>query len=259
MHTNPLISLATFNHPAPGWNTRLQKAWDGQNRLHDEVIFLANGLPLILPAVYSPLAASETKSAVPASGLYDNIRVYMNRLENLIPSGGVNLAPLPDALNAGFYRQVTHNRDLLETTLMTTTLAADKSVLSIYRGVQLLNIALGGALWTNLPVEKFSLINHTQTLPNSRTTHTMTLTSQSHLVNILKFNKKIINIHYHQKVQEAAPKLLPTAPGPPIALLRPWNTGWLPSSSAYKWYLKEKLATPHLRALLTAFITAANA
>lgn len=190
------------------------------------------------------LADSETESAVPVSGLYNNIRVYMNRLEGLIPSGGINLAPPPNASSSNFYRQINYNRDLLEPALITTALAANKSVLSIYWEGQLLNVDLGEALWANLSIEKPSPINHTQTLPSFRATHPVTLTPQSLLISVLKFDKIIINSYHHQKVREATPELLPATPRAADVFIEALEHRTAPFIVGVQWYPRGKTSHP---------------
>lgn len=59
-------------------------------------------------------------------------------------------------------------RDAMEARLLDLALAADKPVLGICRGIQFLNVHLGGTLYQDLPAEHPSAANHHQTPPTAR-------------------------------------------------------------------------------------------
>ena len=59
-------------------------------------------------------------------------------------------------------------RDELETRLLRAALAADKPVLAICRGMQLLNVVLGGTLWQDLPSQRPGEVSHSQASPTAR-------------------------------------------------------------------------------------------
>lgn len=56
-------------------------------------------------------------------------------------------------------------RDEMECALMKRALEENKSILGICRGIQFLNVYLGGSLYQDLPTEHPSDINHHQTPP----------------------------------------------------------------------------------------------
>ncbi|MFZ4895520.1 gamma-glutamyl-gamma-aminobutyrate hydrolase family protein [Plantibacter sp. Mn2098] len=76
----------------------------------------------------------------------------LSRLDGLIVSGGADVDP-------GLYGQVAHpktgrprtDRDAWEDVLLTSAIASELPFLGICRGVQLLNVALGGTLVQHLP------------------------------------------------------------------------------------------------------------
>ncbi len=65
--------------------------------------------------------------------------------------------------------------------LLDLALAADKPVLGICRGIQFLNVHLGGTLYQDLPAEHPSAANHHQTPPYNAPVHSVTLTAGSPL------------------------------------------------------------------------------
>ena len=66
-------------------------------------------------------------------------------------------------------------RDELEIRLLRTALAANKPVLCICRGLQLLNVVMGGTLWQDLPSQRPSDISHSQGKPYGCPSHVVEL------------------------------------------------------------------------------------
>ena len=209
----PLIGLTAANLPTPDWDGRLQSDRDGQGRLYSEAIALAGGLPLVLPLVRAPLsrahpvAENGLESRCGPGHLLDNAKVYLESLDGLILSGGGDLAPPPRAANPEFYQQTDRSRDIWESALLAAALALDKPVLGICRGLQLLNVALGGALWADLPTQRPGPVTHRQTWPRSRGSHPVTLEAGTKLAGILQLPEVMVNSGHHQGVATPAPSL----------------------------------------------------
>ncbi|MDR3038494.1 MAG: gamma-glutamyl-gamma-aminobutyrate hydrolase family protein [Candidatus Adiutrix sp.] len=255
--SRPLIGLTAANLPAPDWDGRLLLNRDIQSRLYSEAVALAGGLPVILPAVRAPLDRPENELASGAWSLYANAKTYLERLDGLILTGGGDLAPPPDAPAPELYREVDRTRDLWETALLTAALKLAKPVLSICRGLQLLNVALGGTLWADLPSERPGPVNHAQKLPRVRATHSVTLTPGSRLAGILEFREIMVNSGHHQGVKDIAPQLLPAAlaaDGLVEALERPAG----PFVVGVQWHPEGEPASGHSRALMAALVQAAG-
>ena len=253
----PLIGLTAANLTTPDWDGRLLLNRDVQSRLYSEAVVLAGGLPVILPAVRAPLAASGGGAVAGAGDLSENARVYLERLGGLILTGGGDLAPPPGASAPELYREVDRVRDLWEAALLVAALELAKPVLGICRGLQLLNVALGGALWADLPSERPGPVNHAQQLPRARATHPVTLTPGSRLAGFLKFGEIMVNSGHHQGIRDIAPQLVPAAraaDGLVEALERPGG----PFVVGVQWHPEGEPASGHSLALMAALVQAAG-
>ncbi len=140
------MTLATANRTAPrpviGVTAALGRAGDGLwideaayvARSYVDAVVVAGGLPLLIP----PFVAG--------------IDVVLARLDGLILSGGPDIDPV-------HYGQERHpeteaaqpERDAFELALARQALARDLPLLGICRGMQVLNVALGGTLHQHLP------------------------------------------------------------------------------------------------------------
>ena len=84
--------------------------------------------------------------------------------------------------------------------------AAEKPVLGICRGLQVLNVALGGSLVQDLPSQRpDSPICHQQPQPPEVATHPVRVDAQSRLAHIIGAESLMTNSHHHQAVKQPAP------------------------------------------------------
>ena len=142
----------------------------------------AGGLPIVIP-VASPDLAKD----------------YIDMIDKLILSGGQNVTP-------EFYgERKSIDSDKFELALIKEALKQKKPIFAVCRGMQLLNVALGGTL--NQKVEhhwqkEFSgTSQEVEILPNSR-------------VSKLVANGTWVNSFHQQSVKELAPSLVATARDP---------------------------------------------
>ena len=105
-------------------------------------------------------------------------------------------------------------RDELEVHLLRAALAANKPVLCICRGLQLLNVVMGGTLWQDLPSQRPSEIRHSQGKPYGAPTHSVDLVPGSPLHALLGETTIGVNTRHHQGIQELAPSLAVMATAP---------------------------------------------
>lgn len=99
----------------------------------------------------------------------------------------------------------------MELGLLRLALKQDKPVLGICRGIQLINAALGGDLYQDLPTEHPSEIEHHQAPPYDCPIHTVTLVSDTPLQKLLNKDILSVNSYHHQAVKTLAPVLCPMA------------------------------------------------
>lgn len=80
-----------------------------------------------------------------------------------------------------------------------------KPVLGICRGIQFINVSLGGTLWQDLPTEHPSEISHRQGKPYDQATHCVSLSGP--LRELMGKQETAVNSRHHQAVKELAPGL----------------------------------------------------
>ena len=97
------------------------------------------------------------------------------------------------------------NRDQMETYLFKKALEEDKPVFGICRGVQLMNVLLGGTLYQDLPTEYPSGTEHHMTPPYDKPIHKVDVVSGTKLSDIIGAGEHAVNSYHHQAIKELAP------------------------------------------------------
>lgn len=97
------------------------------------------------------------------------------------------------------------SRDQMETYLFKKALEEDKPVFGICRGVQLMNVLLGGTLYQDLPTEYPSGTEHHMTPPYDKPIHKVDVVSGTKLSDIIGAGEHAVNSYHHQAIKELAP------------------------------------------------------
>ena len=100
-------------------------------------------------------------------------------------------------------------RDTLELAALREALRRGMPVLAICRGIQLLNVALGGTLYQDLPTQRPGPVVHEQTAPVAHRWHAARVEPDSELRAIFGVGDLFINSFHHQGIDRLAPALRP--------------------------------------------------
>lgn len=137
------------------------------------------------------------------------------RADALVLTGGEDVnparygeAPHP-ALGA-----VSDERDAAEIALVEAARALRLPTLAICRGVQILNVALGGTLIQDIPSEVGSDINHDPDAPRTTRSHPVSIDTNSRLARAAGVTRMDVNSVHHQAIGRVAPTLRVTATAP---------------------------------------------
>lgn len=105
---------------------------------------------------------------------------------------------------------VDRERDEFELALFHAARAARLPVLGICRGIQLVNVALGGTLYQDLPSERPGSLDHDPDAPRHTRTHHVRLASGSRAARALGVDRLVPNSFHHQAIKDLAPALVAT-------------------------------------------------
>lgn len=87
--------------------------------------------------------------------------------------------------------------------LLETILDDDKPILGICRGIEFLNVALGGTLYQDIPVQVKTKTEHHQTPPYD----IPIMLEETELYGLLGEQKMKVNSYHHQAIKQLSPKL----------------------------------------------------
>lgn len=136
------------------------------------------------------------------------LRQCMELCDGLLLTGGHDVSPkLYGAEVSPHCGEVCEARDEMDRFLLIAGIGADMPVLGICRGLQLMNAALGGTLWQDLPAERESTVEHHMTPPYNRSVHQVDILPDTPLRDLFGVERIGVNSYHHQAVKEPAAAL----------------------------------------------------
>jgi putative glutamine amidotransferase len=192
----PLIGITTYRK-------RIEDPevdWMALPAPYVQAIALAGGLPILIPV-----------------GLEnETLRSIFERIDGLLLTGGGDIHPrfygeLPDAELI----DVDELRDQTEIDLVLWAAVTGKPFLGICRGIQVLNVALGGDLYQDITMHITDTLEHNlKDLPPNALAHRVSLNTDSKLQKQLGKTMIDTNSRHHQAIRKLAPGLLVAATTP---------------------------------------------
>lgn len=165
---------------------------------------------MVLPVVYRDAVVDAGGVAVllPPQPADDRLaRQVLDGVDALVLTGGVDVDPTRYGADPDPRTDTPRtDRDGWEATLLGAALSDGVPVLAVCRGVQLLNVALGGTLHQHLP----DVVGHTRHSPGPATfgTTTVRVLPGTRLASILGEGEVDVQCHHHQAVDEVADDLV---------------------------------------------------
>lgn len=196
MSPRPLIGITAYNYvkPTSGW--RYDVCY-GKNAVAVE---RAGGLPVLIPSMVS----------------YETLRLTYERLDAVLLPGGGDINPTrynaePDET----LYEISDERDEMEISMAQWAIEDDLPIFGICRGIQVLNVAMGGSLTQDIPSKIDTNLRHSIKFPEEpRHTilHDVIIEKDSRLSHILGDNTQVaVNSLHHQSIRDVAPNATITA------------------------------------------------
>jgi len=190
---NARVCYRTLMAEAPliGVTTSVTTGKEGEravvNAAYVAAVQRAGGVPVLLP----PQLDDRARAALFA------------RLHGALLTGGGDVNPaLFEEERHKKASGVRDDRDGLELALVGHALAYRLPVLAICRGVQVLNVALGGSLYQDITSEPGSTIVHTQTEPRDRPTHLVKVMGEGTRLGAIAGGAELpVNSFHHQALK----------------------------------------------------------
>lgn len=179
----PIIGITLDSEPAGGWS---KMPWYALRQNYCDAVARAGGLPVPLP--HEPDLAGE----------------YLARLDGLLITGGA--FDVDPSLFGASTRHTTvktkDRRTAFEYAITRGAIDADKPVLGICGGQQLMNVVLGGTLIQHIPDEIKNPLPHEQPNPRTEAGHPVKIVAGTLLHRVVKELELPVNSAHHQAVKD---------------------------------------------------------
>jgi putative glutamine amidotransferase len=231
----PLIGITTYRQPHLQGFPLISIA-----EAYVQAVFQAGGIPVLIPL------------GIPDHQLQD----LLTRLDGILFSGGGDIDP--DRFGADPHPEVSFvdsDRDRIEIQLVLDAVQRGTPFLGICRGIQTVNVALGGTLYTHIPDQRPSGVHHPYIEGNPRDylAHSVQVQPETRLFNILGQSSLQVNSMHHQGIERPAPGTLVTAHAPD-GLIEAIELSDHRFGIAVQWHPEWLTGQAPMRALFRAFV-----
>ncbi|MGL5086892.1 MAG: gamma-glutamyl-gamma-aminobutyrate hydrolase family protein [Clostridium sp.] len=177
----PIIGITTFSQE------KNYKEYSAVSSKYADAVRMAGGIPFLIP-----ITQDETL-----------IEDYIESLDGIILTGGDNINPLRYEEEAIIdLGEIHDNRDEFEIKLFLKALVKNVPVLGICRGLQIINVALGGKLYQDIETQISNSKNHMQEMHLQGTlSHNIDIDRKSKLFRILKNSSISVNSLHRQAIK----------------------------------------------------------
>ena len=177
-----------------------------------------SGAPPVVRLRATYLAAVENARLVPIvvpAMDAESSRTVLERADALILTGGEDVNPVRygEAPHPALGR-ISDERDAAEIALVQAAHELGLPTLAICRGVQILNVALGGSLIQDIPSQVGAEINHDPDTPRTSQSHGVEIATDSRLARAVGVTHMRVNSVHHQAIRRLASTLRVVATAP---------------------------------------------
>lgn len=196
----PLIGITCSRYIGGAWSQYSPGHYlDYTFNQYSRAVASDGGVPVLIPVAQTPATVAELTA----------------RLDGVLFSGGPDIHPrrYGQQPSRGL-GDIDDDLDEMELQLARAAIESDVPVLGICRGIQLLNVSLGGTLIQDIASETEAPINHTQKAAKTVNSHTVEIVRDSLLARIVKQRRIWVNSRHHQAVGTPAGGLTVAARAP---------------------------------------------
>ena len=163
---------------------------------YERMLIEAGAVPLMLPLTHRP----------------DVLGRALDACDALLVTGGQDVTPARYGQpTRPCCKETNANRDAMELALLADALARDMPVLGICRGIQALNVHLGGTLYQDIKIDIGSAVSHLMKKPYERGAHQVSLVKGGFLAKLMGAERIAVNSIHHQGIDKLSPRLEPLA------------------------------------------------
>ena len=233
--SKPLIGMTTSRN--------LADAGIRVNEAYVQAISQAGGAPVLIP-----LGISE-----------QDLTAIITKLDGILFTGGGDVEPARYGADNHHPKlgEVDTDRDRVELYLHQEATRLGLPFLGICRGIQLINVAMGGTLYIDIAEQRPGSIQHDyHGYPRKHLAHSVTV-EDDRLASVLGTTQVEVTSFHHQGVEKLASALRATAHAPD-GLIEALELPGYPFGLGVQWHPECMLDKPSMQNLFRAFVQAAE-
>lgn len=232
----PLIGITTYNA-----KNKFERDIAAVQHTYIRAVAQGGGIPVLIPAILDD---------------EDRFELYSS-LQGILFSGGGDISikyfngeDHPEIHDVDDYRDVT------ELSLLKKSVTDGKPFLAICRGVQVMNVALGGTLYTHIPDQFSTTIEHSQ---DEFTTliHPVNIDETSRMAEIFGETLLTVNSLHHQGLKDVASSLRVVGHAPD-GMIEAVELSDHPYAMGVQWHPEWLTDQPVMRRLFKSFVDASK-
>ena len=197
------------------------------NQAYTDAIARVGLLPMVVPPLDPALASS-----------------VIDKVSGLLLTGGEDVAPRRYGAAPHPTVEVHEARDAFELALVAAARARGTATLAICRGVQLVNVALGGTLVQDIPSQRSGALAHAPGGPRDARVHEVRLERRSRLAAALESECLMTNSSHHQAIDQLGSglRIVGRAPDDIVEAIESTDPAWW--MLGVQWHPEELVNTP---------------
>lgn len=193
----PLILIAPQTQEAPAESGGLRSQL---SRSYAAAVLAAGGVPIIASCLPDATYVSEV----------------VGRCDGVLLTGGDDVSPdlYEPQMDASLRSTICMDgpdRDRFEVLVVEEVLRRQLPLMGICRGMQLVNVALGGTLYADIPTQVPSAIQHSRGDAKDQVVHEVEIFPETLLHEVVQVSRLGVNSTHHQSVRTLAKVLRPNA------------------------------------------------
>jgi putative glutamine amidotransferase len=236
---SPLIGLTTYKgKDSEGYSTITTM------ESYIQSVLTAGGIPLLIP-----LGVRK-----------DQLAAILERVDGILFTGGGDIHPDRfDGKDHPQINEVDEERDRLELDLYHLCTSQAVPFFGICRGLQVINVAAGGSLYTHIADQRPDALEHRYYpgWPRDYLPHSVSVVKESQLLNIVERDMLQVNSLHHQGIERLAEGYIPSAYAPD-GIIEAIELRGYPYGLAVQWHPECIQDQQPMRALFASFVQAAG-
>jgi putative glutamine amidotransferase len=234
--SKPLIGITTFN----GKND-YGRMISGVQHTYIRAVTLGGGIPILIPAILDE----------------DDRNELYARLQGVLFSGGGDISiKYFQGEDHPSIHDVDDYRDVTELSLLKQSIEDGKPFLAICRGFQVMNVALGGTLYTHIPDQFNTTFEHSQE-EFTTIAHPVNIDEESRLAEIFGETLLQVNSLHHQGLKNVASSLRVVGHAPD-GMIEAVELPDHPYAMGVQWHPEWLTDQPVMRRLFKSFVDASK-